>query len=119
MKSRWIDHNGQRIIYADYAHFNDDIEGLKKEVNCVEAEIVREPEGSVRFLVDVRETAGIPEITDHLTKAAIAIRKYVRKTGVIGVSGFRKLLVRSIAHVSGMELTLFEDMDEALDWLAE
>ena len=119
MKSRWIDHKGQQIIYGDYANFNDDVDGLKKEIDSVEVEIVQRPENSVRFLVDVRETAGIPEITEHLTKAAISIRKYVLKTGVIGVSGFRKLLVRSIANVSGMELTLFEDVNEALDWLAE
>jgi len=64
-------------MYADYTRFSEDVEGLKKEVDAVEAEIVRCPENTVRFLVDVRETAGIPEIT------------------------------------------LFEDVDTALDWLAE
>jgi len=37
MKSKWIDHKGTRILFADYSNFEDDKESLFAEVEAVDA----------------------------------------------------------------------------------
>ena len=36
---------------------------------------------------------------------------------IIGVTGIQKILARAVARFSGEELVLFDDIDEAKDWL--
>ena len=56
MKSRWIRWNDTAVLHLDYANFKLDIEALRAEVLEADAEILREPKGSVLALIDLRNT---------------------------------------------------------------
>ena len=117
MKSQWIDHNGKKILFAAYDHYNTNMGGFQTEVDAVTQSITSEPESSVRLLVDVRGTPGTPEIMNSLYASAKACNPYMIATAVVGVGGFRMMLMRSVTRITGMPLTAIETVDEAMEWL--
>jgi hypothetical protein len=118
LKSTWINHKGKKIFYADYSYLEKDFDKLKAEVNSANAIMVREPKGSLLLLVDVNNTTGTSENTFFLKDAAIRVKAHVRKAAVVGVSGVRLALLRSVSYLSGMDIKPFEDIEAAKDWLA-
>jgi hypothetical protein len=117
MKSKWITNKEKKIFYADYSEFGKDFQKLKPEVAYANSIMMREPKESVLLLVDVNGTTGTSEITFYLKDAAIQVKPYVRKAAVIGVSGVRLALLRSVSFLSGMDIKPFDDFETAKDWL--
>jgi hypothetical protein len=117
MKSKWITHKGRKIYFADYSNFTGRYEDLKAEIGGVTTAITGEPKNSVPLLVDVRDTPGTPENVDLLKASAVACKPHVPKTGVVGVTGYRRMIMRTISKLSGMPLMAFDTIDEAKDWL--
>ena len=117
MKSKWIEYQGKRILHAAYNGFDRDMDIFQTEVDAVTQAITAEPESSVRLLVDVRGTPGTPEIMNILYASAKACNPYMIATAVVGVDGFRRVLMRSVTRITGMPLTAIETIDQAKDWL--
>lgn len=117
MKSKWIEHGGKRILYADYANFEKNVDVFQNEVDAVTQVITHEPASSVRLLVDVHGTPGTPEIMNVLYVSAKACKPHMIATAVVGVGGIRMMLMRSVTRITGMPLTAIETIDEARDWL--
>ena len=117
MKSKWIEYNGKKILFADYSGFGEDVDRLQKEVDYVTDILVHEPEQSVLLLVDVSNTAGTNKVVDRIKQSAFTVRPYVAKTAVVGVEGYRRIFLRAVARFSGMELTPLNTLEEGKDWL--
>lgn len=47
MKSRWRRWNDKAVLHLDYANFKADLQALRAEVSVADAEIQREPKGTV------------------------------------------------------------------------
>jgi len=118
MKSRWITHKGKRVFVCDYSGFKHDLEALKAENAAVQAELTREPPGSVLELVDIRDTVGSREAVALIKASATKTKPYIRKSAVLGIAGVLKVLAQAVSRVSGLGLTLFDSEDAAKDWLA-
>jgi hypothetical protein len=118
MKSKWLEHAGARILYADYSGFGADLAGLRAEVEYASELTLREPTASVLSLVDVGDTTGTPEIMDFLKSAAAKTKPHVRKMAVVGVQGYKKILLRAVIAFSGQAIQPFDTIEEAKDWLA-
>ncbi len=117
MKSRWIDHKGQRIFVCDYSGFKNDLEALKAENSAVQAELTAQPRDSVLELVDIRDTVGSREAVSLIKASASRTKPHIRKSAVLGITGVLKVLAQGVSRVSGLGLTLFEQEDAAKDWL--
>lgn len=117
MKSTWITHKEKKIFYADYSDFEKDFKRLKAEVDYANAIMLMEPKDSLLLLVNVNGTVGTSEVTFYLKDAALKVKKHVRKAAVIGVSGVRLALLRSVTYLSGMDVVPFDDIEKAKDWL--
>jgi hypothetical protein len=118
MKSKWIDHRGTQILFADYSGFGCDLAGLRSEVEYASDLTLREPLNSVLSLVDVGGTAGTPEIVDYIKAAAVTTRPHIRKMAVVGIQGYRKLFLRAVIAFSGQAIQPFDTREEAKQWLA-
>jgi hypothetical protein len=118
MKSRWIDHKGVKILLADYSGFGGVLDQLKPEVEYASELTVREPLNSVLSLVDVSCTSGTPEVMDFLKTAAVKTKPYIRKMAVVGVQGYKKILLRAVVTFSGQTIQACDTIEEAKDWLA-
>jgi len=117
MQSEWITHKGKRIFCSNLSGFHTDVEALGAEIDAAGAAICQQPENSVLVLVDVQSSVGSTEAVQLLKDSALRTKKYVRKTATIGVSGFRKVLLNAINRFSGRNVTVFDDLDAAKDWL--
>jgi hypothetical protein len=119
MKSKWITHKGKKILFADYSNFEHDSESLFAEVEAVDAIVIRQPEKSVRMLLDTRNSVASKEVIAYFKNAAAKTQKYMDRMAIIGISGIRKILFDAVTRFSGQKASLFDDMEKAKDWLAE
>ncbi|MBN2201410.1 hypothetical protein JW777_05600 [bacterium] len=119
MKSTWLVHKGARIQYADYSGFHADLEGLKAEVEYASEQTLKERLESVLSLVNVTDTSGTQEIVEYLKNAAVRTRPYIRKMAVVGVPGYKKILLRAVIAFIGQEIKPFDTVEEAKDWLTQ
>ncbi len=117
MQSEWITHKGKRIFFSNLSGFHTDVAALGAELDGAGDAICQQPENSVLVLVDIQNTVGSTQVVQLLKNSSLRTKKHVRKTATIGVSGFRKVLLDAINRFSGRNVTLFDDLDAAKDWL--
>ncbi len=119
MKSEWQVHQGKKFMYCNYANFQRDAEGLRQEVEAVDAIICELPEHSVLSLTDVRETVGTPEAMEVFKESASRTKQHILKQAVVGVGGLRRVLLNAVSRFSGQDMVPFDDIEAAKDWLVE
>ncbi|HEX7151693.1 MAG TPA: hypothetical protein VF618_09415 [Thermoanaerobaculia bacterium] len=119
MKSGWQVHRGKRFLYCDFSNFGRDVAGLKAEVEAADAEIVKQPKDTVLALADLRGTVTSSEVVDLFKHSAVRTKGYVKKQAVVGISGIQKVLAQAVAWFSRQALVLFDNADDAKDWLAD
>ncbi len=118
MQSEWITHKGKRIFFANLSGFHTDTEALGAEIAKGGAVVCQQPENSVLILADARGSVGSTEAIQLLKNSSLKTTKHIRKTAIIGISGYRKVLLDAFNRFSGRNVTSFDDLDAAKDWLA-
>ena len=119
MKSRWIEHKGKRVFYTDYIDLGYDANALEAEMKEAEAIVCAQPENSVLIIIDTRGTVGSKEAMELLKSSAVRTKPYFRKAAVVGITGYRKVLLDAISLFSGQPFGSFNDPEEAKDWVVE
>ena len=119
MKSRWIRWNETAVLHLDYANFKQDIEGLRAEVLEADAEILREPKGTVLVLIDLRDTVASAAVVSMFKESSAITTPYIRRHALIGVTGMKRYLADKVARLAGRPMRLFVTEKEALDWLVK
>ena len=117
MKSGWIVYKNQRILYADYTGFEMDFEGVNAEIAYINTLACQEPPDSVLLLVNVQGTTGTREAIGALKESAAKIKQSVFKTAVVGITGFKEVLMKMIASYSGLSMVAVKDLEAAKEWL--
>jgi len=118
MRSELQTHKGKQFFYCNYVDMEGD--ALQAELTAVDAYVMQQPEGSALVLIDVRGVAPTRENIGMYIKSARNSKKYLHKSAVIGIgfSGQRRVLFDAVMRIAGDEMTLFEDIEAAKDWLA-
>ena len=120
MKSHWITHKGERILYCDYRDYSlSDFEALKAELEEVEELLSQESEGSVLGLTDIRGSVASREVVALFKDSATRTARHIERQAVVGVTGIKKVLYDVVVRVSGQDARAFEDVEQAKDWLVE
>jgi hypothetical protein len=119
MKSKWITHQGKRIMFADYTNFGIDTSALQAEINAVDDIICQKADGAILLLVDVRNTTTTIEAVELLKRSSARTTRHLQKVAVIGVPGIRRMLLNVVSQFSGQEMIIFDDIESAKDWLVE
>jgi len=119
MKSRWMIHQGRRIMVADYANFALDLPALQTEINAVDELICREPDNSVLLAVDVSQTTTTVEVVEIFKQSSARTTRHLKKVAVVGVSGLRRMLLDVVSRYSGQEMVVFDNLESAKNWLVE
>jgi len=118
MKSGWRTHKGVRIFYADYSHFGRDINALRVEVDDADSAIEQAPHDSARVLVDIRNTVTSTDVVSLFKESTARTKGHVLRTAIVGVTGVQKVLVAAVARFSRETLHVFNQTEEAMEWLA-
>jgi hypothetical protein len=119
MKSKWIEHHGKKIFHIDLSNFYSDTEGFKQELDEASQITVAQPENSVLIITDVRNTVISTAALKIAQESSAATTKHVRKTAVVGISGFRRYFMDTISAFTGQKFSAFDTMEEAMDWLVK
>lgn len=117
MKSRWRHHNTVAFFHLDYANFKADIEGLRAEVSAADAEMMREPKGTVLVLIDLRDTVASGAVVQLFKESSAVTTPYIRRHALIGITGMKRYLADKVAQLAGKPMRLFKTEEAALEWL--
>lgn len=113
---RFVDHEGVRILHADYSGIRT-TEELRAVVERATEMIRVEPPRSVLVLVNL---SGVPYNLDNLAvlrDAVEANRPYVRARAVYGLPSIAQLSFGAMARLSGRRMERFRDAESAVTWL--
>ena len=117
MKSEWINYKGKKIFYVNCSHL--DPKSLAVEFEAVEKIITAEPLNSVLILTDVRGFITSPAALDAFKQSTARLKKYIRKETAIGITGVKNKFLESIQQFSGVKPVVFDDIDQAKEWLVQ
>jgi hypothetical protein len=114
---RFIEHQGRRVLFINYAHC--DVAMLKAVAEEGHRVIAREQPNSVLTLNDVTGTTFDKESVAVLQARVADNAPYVRRAAVIGISGLQRLIYEGVQAFSRRRIPLFQTRQEALRWLVE
>ena len=117
MRSEFVTHQNVWIFYCRYDHI--DLATLTQEIAEVEGLVHKQPENSMRLLVDVSGTLISPSTLNILTKTSLENKKYFHRTAVLGVEGVRVQLLDMLVKASGLPVKSFKTEAEAKAWLVQ
>ena len=113
-----MDHEGKRVLYADYRGLKpDQIDSLARETD---AELAASPV-KVLFLSNIEGAIVTTETMRNVKKSAGSVlRDKVEKIAVVGVTGVKKVFFDAFVMALGKtNARSFRTEKEALDWLVE
>ena len=115
---KFIEHKGKKILYEDYSESNpDEIVKLLEEAKKI---IHAQPEGSVIALVNVKNTKFDRVVTNAMKEFVKSNTPYIKVSAVYGMEGLMDVIFRGIVAFTGRKnLKVFNDVEEAKDFLAE
>lgn len=113
---KFIDYKGKEILILDFAHCQPDkvIEILEEGRRIVK----KRPLKSVRSLADVTGARYNKKVISTFKEVTAANKPYVIKSAVVGATGMKKLIYKSIMKFSRRDVPLFDTLEEAKDFLA-
>ncbi len=117
MKSKWVTWRGRRVLYQEFSGFGMDAAALRREVDLVDAEIVKQPPGSILALADLNGTVTSSAVVELFKQSAAVTKPFIAKQAIIGIGGVQKFLAQMVARASGQAFRLFSSKEEAMDWL--
>jgi len=117
MKSRWITHNSQRILYQDFSNLFYNSQVVKDELLGVQAIVLGEPENSVLVISDFTNTEITGDLMPILNTSSKATKSHVRKTAVLGVIGIKRIFGDLLSRITGQPLMYFTNDLQAKEWL--
>lgn len=117
MKSRWIEHNGKKILYQDYANLFFNTEAIKNELTSVQEIVLAQPENSILVISDFTNTEISGDLMPILNQASKLTKPYIQKTAVLGISGIKRTFGDLLSRITGQALVYFSNEADALNWL--
>jgi hypothetical protein len=117
-RPRWIEHEGERILFYDFSGLEDTDAGLRV-IAASMGRAADQPPHSVRTLVDVRGSHFDARITRALQDLARDNKPQVLASAVVGVSGLQRVILAAVSRVTRRKFATFDTVDAAKDWLVE
>lgn len=117
MPVSYIDHKGRKILYVNFK----DIKNKATVLETIEemVKFYQEATSDIYLLLDVRGTFTDPEVMDKLKYYGKTVFKgKSKKRAVLGVGGIKGLLLKAYSLFTNTEVSPFEDIEEAKDYLA-
>ena len=117
MKSKWIEHNGKKILYQDFSNLFFNTQAVAEELSQVQQVVIGEPENSVLVLSDFRNTEVTNALMPLLNEASRNTKSHVRKTATLGITGVKRTLGDLLSRITGQPIMYFENEKDAKEWL--
>jgi len=116
MSTRWITHEGKRIIYTDFRDCKSEA-----EMNAVFEKAVEMVMAEAEPVLTLNNFDGVLVPPDFLHKLRVRGAEYshkVKAKAVLGVTGMKKTLINTYSILTGIDARAFGTEAEALAYLA-
>ncbi len=118
-RTRFIEHQGSRVLLFDYAGIRDTAEAKREIAESVRVVATQRPEKSLLVMTDVTDARYDSEVVQALKQLAAHNTPYVKASAVVGVRGLQKVVYQAVVWFSKRNLQLFDTREAALAWLAQ
>lgn len=114
-----ITHKGRQIMYTDFSGLSvRDKELIFAIIEEAQNQVKTKSLNSLYMLTNVSGTSFDSDITNAFKQYAAHNKPYVKETVLVGVSGLQKVILKSVEVFTGRKFNLFDDVEQAKDWLA-
>ena len=115
-RTRFIEHNGKRILLLDFAGVRDPDEAIREVRNAMEV-VARQPKKSLLVMTLVRDARYNAAVLQAMKELASHNEPYVRHSAVVGMSGLHRIAYQAVILFSKRSIKTFDQEAEALEWL--
>lgn len=116
-RAKWITHKGKRIIYIDYTGLSSNKESEFIAALDEAKEFILTAGKNLLVLVDVSDSYGNSSIVKRMKEDGELEKPFVHKEAVVGISGFKEMLLKGVKLFTKIDINPFKTLDEAKDWL--
>jgi hypothetical protein len=115
---KFIEHQGQRILVQD---LTDSVSAEENMGIFDRTQVISlsQPSRSVRLLTNVTNAHYSSQAVERLKQFSRTITPHMLASAAVGVTGIKKIVLQSLIRLTGRKITLFDTVEQALDWLAE
>lgn len=121
--AKWIDHKGKRILVCDGKNLSKEEfeESILNFYKWAEEQIMSNNfnKGELRMLADSSNSTINDKALQTGKRLSKMLEPYTLKNAMVGVTGPKKIMFILINAFSKLDAKVFDDVDKALDWLAE
>ena len=117
-RTRMIEHRGTPILLLDYSDVLDTAEALR-HIEETKSIIAQYPPNSVRTLTYVRGSRYSAPVIEAMKELVAHNKPYVRAAALVGMNTLHRIIYRAVVTFSRRNIQVFEDMEQAKDWLTE
>jgi hypothetical protein len=111
----FIDHKGKKILFLNFSECS--AADALKTISDAKPVIQACPPGSLLTLTDVSNTRFDSTTSEAIKEFARHNKPYVRAAAVVGITGLKKIIFDAVVKFSGRNITSFDTIEKAKDWL--
>ena len=115
-RTRFIEHQGKRILLLDYAGVRDPDEALRSIRESMRV-VASQPPASLLVMTVVRDARYNAAVLQGMKELAAHNAPYVKASAVVGMSGLHRIAYQAVILFSKRNIKVFDQENEALDWL--
>ena len=114
---RTLEHFGASILFANLGHSDTSV--VLERIAELRTKVAEYKPGTALVLTDVKGASIDPKVLAALGEMVTANKPYVKASAVVGLTPKRDEIRQAVASLAGRDLQAFDDVEPALDWLAE
>lgn len=111
-----IQHRGKTIIIQNYTGLTGRayIDAIEFNQNAGKTLDINKK----RILIDVTDSVVDKDVMKAFKSVSKTASSEISRIAIIGVSGIQRMLLRTVATFSQLQVSSFDNRDKALEWLA-
>ena len=116
-----IEHQGKKIHFIDYSELKDEksLIAIIELVDEFNKELIEKKETDFLILSDLSNSYIYGDALKVMKESGNKIKPYTKKTALLGITGAKKVLLRTANAVLKLNMKPFSTKEEALDWLVK
>lgn len=112
---RFIEHQSKQILFVDFSDCTAD--QVSSIVDDVVEEVGKHARSSVLILADFTHSRIDKPAAEHIKKALVMDRPYVKRSAWVGTDGLPKVFFENFKTFSQRQINRFDTREQAMEWL--
>ena len=117
-RTRFIEHQGHRILLLDYSDIQRGEEAVAAIQESMEVVRTQRP-GSLLVMTVVRGARYNAAVLQALKELAAHNAPYVKASALVGMGGLHRIAYQAVILFSRRTIQTFDSEEQALDWLVQ